>query len=71
MYHVYYESLPCCILQKKAIAWLLVRSRAIAYIYNNVYLLQHYPTCEPGLTFPSTDVTLRVPSKFTADRIIP
>ena len=45
--------------------------RNCLYIYNNVYLLQHYPTCEPGLTFPSTDVTLRVPSKFTADRIIP
>ena len=70
MYHVYYGSLPCCIEQKRQLHGSFKGAVQLP-IYNNVYLLQHYPTCEPGLTFPSTDVTLRVPSKFTADRIIP
>ena len=39
-----------------------------AYFY---CIRNNYPTCEPGFTLPVTVVTFSVPSKFTAERIIP
>lgn len=40
-------------------------------IPNYVCVPQSYPTWLPGFTLPSTEVTLSVPSKFTAERIMP
>ena len=40
------------------------------YFYISSYVTS-YPTWLPGFTLPKSEVTLRLPSKLTAERIIP